>query len=139
MLVAAESPLQPFFGGTLNRACELIQCEGGYALLGSECNRCGWKFFGVRVVCPGCGGREWKEVLFGSSGTLYSYSTVHISSVRPVPYTIGYVDLDEGVRVLATIAGDPDKLAPDIRVDLVPVAESWAFAPVKSGAKAEHA
>lgn len=139
MRSAAETPLEPFLGINLNRASDLVPSGSRYLLLGAGCGRCGRKFFPVRAVCLGCAGREWKEVLLGPTGTLYSYSTVHISSVRRTPYTIGYVDLDEGVRVFATIVGDADKLAPDIRVHLVPVAESWAFAPVRSGEQAEHA
>lgn len=75
----------------------------GARLLGGGCGDCGVRWFPYRQVCPSCAGARVERVLLGPSGTLYSWSTVHVSSSRPVPYTLGYVDLDEGVRVLATI------------------------------------
>jgi uncharacterized OB-fold protein len=69
-----------------------------------------------------------EETLLARHGKLYSFSTVHVSSSRPTPYTLGYIDLDDGLRLLATLAGDPKELAPDIPVSLISVSNGWAFA-----------
>jgi uncharacterized OB-fold protein len=70
---------------------------------------------------------------FGPRGTLYSYSTVHISASRKVPYTIGYVDFDNGVRVLAQIDADPSTLACDLPVEVRAEADRWFVVPVAQG------
>lgn len=56
-----------------------------------------------RPLCPETGQSEQVEELFGPRGTLYSYSIVHVSNTRDVPYAIGYVDFPSGLRVLAII------------------------------------
>jgi uncharacterized OB-fold protein len=84
----------------------------GPRLIGARCGACGTAWFPRRPICPSCAAPEPERLLLGPSGTLYSWSTVHVSSSRPVPYTLGYVDLDEGVRVLATITTDKP-LEPD--------------------------
>jgi hypothetical protein len=38
---------------------------------------------------------------------------------RPVPHGLAYVDLDAGPRVLATVAGAPDRLTAGERVHLI--------------------
>jgi uncharacterized OB-fold protein len=77
----------------------------GPRLIGARCGACGTAWFPRRPVCPSCAAPEPERLLLGPAGTLYSWSTVHVSSSRPVPYTLGYVDLPAGVRVLATIRG----------------------------------
>jgi hypothetical protein len=56
----------------------------------------------------------------GRPGRLYSWSTVHVAAGRATPYTLGYVDLDDGSRVLALLDGDPGVLRIDAPVRLVP-------------------
>lgn len=65
-----------------------------------------------------------------TTGRLYSWSTVHVSASRPVPYTLGYVDLDDGLRVLATLAGDIAELRVDGPVRLVAGRGELTFAPL---------
>jgi len=62
-------------------------------------------------------------------GRLYTWSTVHVSASRPVPYTLGYVDLDDGLRVLVQLAGDPGEFQMDGPVRLVPGCDELTFAP----------
>jgi uncharacterized OB-fold protein len=63
-----------------------------------------------------------------TDGVLYSWTTVHASSTRPTPYTIGYVDLPEGVRLLADIVSTPSSASFDAQVRLVTDDEgAWAF------------
>jgi len=107
----------------------VVSEHNGARLRGSRCAQCRARFSPSRRVCFECGGRELEETLLGPGGTLYSYTTVHVSASRPTPYTIGYVDLDEGVRVLSIVEGDPGELRPDQRVRLVALQDgSWAAA-----------
>jgi uncharacterized OB-fold protein len=103
---------------------------GGERLLqGSECASCGEKAFPTRAFCPACGGRDLVTISLPAEGTLYSYSVVHVSSSRATPYAIGYVDLANGVRVLAGLRGDSTQFRLDEVVRLVVDGDEWSFAP----------
>ena len=65
-----------------------------------------------------------------ATGRLYSWSTVHVSASRPVPYTLGYVDLDDGRRVLAQLDGEAGELRMDGPVRLVPGRSELTFVPL---------
>ncbi|MGH3246996.1 MAG: OB-fold domain-containing protein [Trebonia sp.] len=56
-----------------------------------------------------------------------SWATVHVSSSRPVPYTLGYVDLPRELRVLALIGGDPAGLRIGQPVELLVGDGGWTF------------
>jgi uncharacterized OB-fold protein len=73
-------------------------------LKGSECPGCGRRFFPPKARCPECFHSGLSSVALDGRGTLYSYTTVYIPSrnFKP-PYTVGYVELDRGVRVFGQI------------------------------------
>ncbi|MDG4798338.1 OB-fold domain-containing protein [Micromonospora sp. WMMD1082] len=104
-------------------------------LIGGECRDCGARTFPTRVSCPRCLGGNVVPLPLGRRGTLYAYTTVHVSATRPVPYTIGYVDLPEGPRVLAGLPGDPARYHLDQQVSLVVETDgdrpAWAFVPAE--------
>ncbi|WP_328393812.1 Zn-ribbon domain-containing OB-fold protein [Nocardia sp. NBC_00416] len=108
----------------------------GTELLGSRCDSCGSGFFPRRQLCFECGADALRDVELGHRGVLYSYSRVELSSARPTPYTLGYVDLDNGVRVLADISVPEDLLVPDLPVALTTdPAGKWSFAPAVNPAE----
>lgn len=90
--------------------------DGTGRLLGSRCRACGAHFFPIREACSGCLGADLETVRFSTAGTLYTFSVVRQSTPAfPVPYVLGYVDLPEGVRVMAQISGcDPH----DVRIGM---------------------
>jgi uncharacterized OB-fold protein len=55
-------------------------------------------------VCPQCGGRDFVALPLPAIGTLYCHSVVHMGP-RGVdtPYTVGYVDFSDGLRVFGRI------------------------------------
>ena len=64
---------------------------------------------------------------------------MRVSSSRPTPYTVGYVDLPEGVRVFTTLLDDGD-LDFDRAVQLrVRPNGEWAFAALSHVAASEQA
>ena len=118
--------------GDIDLEASHIQIDhDGARLIGSRCDLCSAACFPKREVCYACGGRAMSVELLPATGSLYSYSTVHVSSSRPTPYTIGYVDLDGGVRLLANIEGSTSQLAPDMRVSLHALETGFAFAGVE--------
>jgi len=72
-------------------------------LQGSTSRSSGHHAFPARDVCPDTGAHDMELTRFGPQGTLYSYSAVHVSADRLVPYAIGYVDFPEGLRALLPV------------------------------------
>jgi uncharacterized protein len=126
-VATAEITLKPL--SDLGDTGPVIGEEAGRpVLMGGECHACGKRSFPLRALCPYCASADTAAVAIASEGMLYSYTTVHVSSTRPTPYTIGYVDLDRNVRTLALITGDPAQLRPDMAVRLVVADGGWSFA-----------
>lgn len=49
-----------------------------------------------------------EEASFGPAGTVWSVTTIHVpSGDREAPYTLAYVDLDDGPRMLAHVSDGP--------------------------------
>ncbi len=71
-----------------------------------------------------------QRIEVGPEGVLYSFSTVHVSSSQPVPYTIGYVDFPGDVRVLAKVRGPRHDLRCDGIVRLASEGSEWFVEPV---------
>ncbi len=99
----------------------VIEADGLH-LLGNRCRSCEQSYFPQREVCPKCYAEgietRMEKIKLSSQGKLYSYSTVQVAPKRfQPPYTLGYVDLPEGVRVLAQIIiQSPDQLKVDSQV-----------------------
>lgn len=73
-------------------------------LLGSNCDSCGALAFPPRRVCASCGSANLRRVRLGGTGRLYTYAIVRQAPKEfATPYVIGYVDLDEGVRVFTRV------------------------------------
>jgi hypothetical protein len=88
------------------------------------CGDCKSKIFYPRKYCPECwsGKLDWIESK--RVGTVYTFSTA-FSMVEPrfmdeLPYTIAYVDLDEGVRLMTRIVEcDPNEIKIGMRVEAI--------------------
>lgn len=85
--------------------------EGPY-LVGGRCKSCGHVTFEARRVCPSCWSSAGADnVPIGRTGTLYTYSIVHQAPAGfAAPVAVGYVDLDDGVRVFAHLEQDAETL-----------------------------
>jgi uncharacterized OB-fold protein len=80
-------------------------------LLVTRCEDCGEVFYPRRAVCGKCMSRHTEEIEVGARGTLYSYTFVHLplfgstNMEHAEGYGVGQVDLPEGPRVQAPLAG----------------------------------
>ncbi len=90
-----------------------VRPDGSGQLLGSRCHSCGAHFFPVREVCSGCLSDDMETVGLSEQGTLYTFSVVRQSTPAfEVPYSLGYVDFPEGVRIMGQISGcRPDEIS----------------------------
>ncbi len=78
----------------------------GDVLLGARCGGCGHAH-AVRVSrCTRCRAGGLEPARFGPDGTVWATTTLHVASsgARAAPYTLAYVDLDDGPRLLAHVA-----------------------------------
>jgi uncharacterized protein len=93
-------------------------------LLVQRCTACEHRQFYPRPFCVRCAGPvEWIEA--SGLGSLYTFTVVRQFRGEPfgseLPYVVGMVDLDEGVRMLGTLT---DVAVDDVRIGM-PV-ESYA-------------
>lgn len=117
----------------------VVEGEGAAAqLVGSACTHCGALGFPHRWACTSCGGTDLRPAGLGSRGRLYTFAAVHVSATREVPYVLGYVDLDTGPRLLATIGADEDELTTDQPVVLDTTGDVWRFVPDDSEGPGKH-
>jgi uncharacterized protein len=121
-------------------------------LIGSQCPECGLVMFPARSTCPGCPSEKTDEVLLPARGTLWTFTTQSFRPKEPyigpedpdadwVPYGVGYVDLDDVVKVEGRLTeADPAKLqvGMDVELRIIPFGTDdegndvvwFAFAPV---------
>jgi uncharacterized OB-fold protein len=98
-----EPDTQPFWEATKR-----------HELTYQTCNRCNTVIFYPRRHCTSCGSLETTRHVSQGEGTVYTFSVV-VQSRHPVfgeltPYAIGYIDLDEGFRMMSNIVGVNDPI-----------------------------
>ncbi len=95
-----------------------------YNLVGTECLKCGEKFFPPRQLCPNCRRvGEIREVKFSGEGEIYSYTVIHTPPEGfefMKPYAMGVIKLIEGPFLTAQLVDcKPEDLEIGKRVELV--------------------
>ena len=77
----------------------------GQRLIGNGCRDCGNHFFPKREFCPSCLNTETiEDFIIPEIGTLYSYTEIHVALKKfQPPYTVGYVDIDDQLRIFGHI------------------------------------
>jgi len=104
-------------------------------LIGVQCERCDIRFFPKRGFCSNCfESDKMKEVNLGKIGTLYTYTTVvQGKSNFNSPYSVGFVDLREGVRVFTPLLDvAPEVLRIGMEMELVFRPMDWVLGQEKS-------
>ena len=85
-----------------------------YRLEASKCINCGSIHFPPRKICPKCRQRSFEPVQLDREGKLLTYTIIHVAPsvfTDQVPYAIGIVELNQGVRLLCQITDcSPDEI-----------------------------
>ncbi len=81
-------------------------CAAGQLRI-QRCTGCGTLRHPPGPVCPACQSFDWDYVEAAGSGQIYSFVVMHYPEVPPFDYPnpVGLVELDEGVRLIAGLAG----------------------------------
>lgn len=95
-----------------------------HELVFQRCTGCDVAVFPLRTLCPHCSGEELTLETSARRGVLYSFTTQHRPAnphfADSVPYSLGLVDLEEGIRVFASVIGaEPHELKVGMPVKLV--------------------
>ena len=88
-----------------------------------RCKKCGKLRWPAAFLCPDCLSSETEMQVMSGDGTLYSYVTFqkafHPSVQDKVPYTVGVVELEGGVRIISNIVDcEPEQLACNKKVKM---------------------
>lgn len=82
-----------------------LDADDAWRVHGLRCRRCGTVAAYAWPRCPACAGPA-EPAAFGPAGTVWSSTVVRIPVPgRTPPFTLAYVDLDDGPRVLAHVPG----------------------------------
>jgi uncharacterized OB-fold protein len=78
-----------------------------------KCNACGQLRHPPGPLCPSCHAADRGYVVASGRGTIFSFLVHHAPRMpgRELPVTLALVELDEGVRMVATVTGAPEDLA----------------------------
>ncbi|HUE40205.1 MAG TPA: OB-fold domain-containing protein [Candidatus Binatia bacterium] len=93
-------------------------------LLGTRCRACGEHFFPRRAICARCLSEDTEDCTLSSEGTIYSFTFVHFPLFGSTNvehfggYGVGQVDLPEGPRIQAPLAGKQEEFRVGQRVAL---------------------
>ncbi len=89
-------------------------------LLLPYCPSCGrWHFY-PRPFCPHCLSEDltWQEA--AGRGRVHSFTVCHVPAhpafAAQLPYTMAFVDLEEGVRLLGELIGEPPRIGAPVQV-----------------------
>ncbi len=78
-----------------------------------KCNACGELRHPPGPVCPSCHAMDRGYVVASGRGTIFSFLVHHAPQMpgRELPLTIALVELEEGVRFVADVRGNPEDLS----------------------------
>ena len=85
-----------------------------YRMEAGKCKKCGQINFPGRLICPGCGKREFETITLSGKGELETFTIIRIAPSGfgdLAPYAVGIIKLDEGISIMAQVTDcDPEKL-----------------------------
>lgn len=95
-------------------------CDRG-ELVVQQCSACRSFWWPPGPVCPACGSFEHEWTKVAGRASLYSWVVVEVPLAAgledQIPYAVGLVELDEGVRIVTTISGcEPASLEAGMRL-----------------------
>ena len=82
------------------------EADGKQVLAATRCRACGQVLFPRKERCLNCLSEDVETIKLSRRGALYTYTTVYLPSEHfEPPYTVGWIELPEGLRVFSQIRG----------------------------------
>ena len=72
---------------------------------------CGKNMLPPRMICPDCGSTELENKQYKGTGVVKTKTVIHVPLPRfkdMCPYSVGIIDLDEGVSISGMLVGNPE-------------------------------
>lgn len=91
----------------------------------TRCSSCQRLSFPPKPICPHCWKDEIAWEVLPTSGSLYSWTRIHAGPAifaDDLPYVVGIVDLDVGIRLGCSLVQRPGQWMCDMKVDLITIA-----------------
>ena len=117
--VLGRLPLAPEYSGFTGTFRQGL--EAG-KFMTTACAACGELMFPPKQYCPDCWSGDMKWVELSGRGILYARTTVHAAATQfrdEVPYSVGIIDLEEGIRLVSGLIDDPVRIENDAVIRLV--------------------
>lgn len=109
--------------------------EDSVMLVGGLCAHCGAVAFPQSGTCISCGGSDVRSTTLSQVGQLYTWTRVHVSNSRSVPYWLGYVDFPGDTRVLGELRLGKIEAHAGLEVSVrSDAAGQWWFEPARGAA-----
>jgi uncharacterized OB-fold protein len=78
-----------------------------YRLEAVKCAQCGKEYFPPRLICAGCGSRDFQTTKLSDTGTIVTFTTIRVAPdnfATQVPYNVAIIETENGVRITAQVA-----------------------------------
>jgi uncharacterized OB-fold protein len=76
------------------------------------CNECGKQWYPSSTHCPNCLSRDWAWKAVSGRGKVWSWVVFHQRYFKAfendLPYNVSFIELEEGVMMMATVRGIED-------------------------------
>ena len=107
---------EPFWTGLLQGMFQVTRCTS-----------CSKASFPPKPICPHCWTDDVRWEAIETTGTLYSWTRIHAGPAifeNDLPYAVGIVDLECGIRVACPLHGNGVAWACGMRIKLITLAYS---------------
>ncbi len=87
--------------------------QARYRLIGNKCKKCGKIYFPPKVFCKECSSTNLEEYKLKEEGKIITFTKIHVAPSgfeNRVPYFIGIIQLEDGVKITGEIIGDEKKI-----------------------------
>lgn len=92
------------------------------------CEECGHQAIPPKYGCPKCTSDHMVEKKHTGAGSIYSYTVIRVAAGKyqsQLPYIVGLVELDGGLRVTARLEGDQAAIGQRVKLSRVEESIYW--------------
>ena len=93
-----------------------------------NCANCGKRLIKPKYACPSCLSDQLVEVLESGKGTIYSHTSIYVSTEQfasQIPYEVILVELANGLRITARIETNDVEIGKPVELSHVQDSVYW--------------